>query len=119
MVGIVPPSSMCSAPVIAEARSETRNATSSAMSWGCAGRVVEGHFSLDRGDVDDRSSPGLDHGGDQAAIEAYRSEKVEMQGVVPYLWGERREPAGRGGCAAAGDVDDDVRAAVGGDLLDH
>jgi hypothetical protein len=35
------------------------------------------------------------------------------------LWGERREPAGRGGRAAAGDVDDDVRAAVGGHLLDH
>jgi hypothetical protein len=69
--------------------------------------------------VDDRSGPGLDHGEDQTAINAYGSEKVELQGLVPELWGERREPAGRGGVAAAGDVDDDVRAAVSGHLLDH
>ena len=69
--------------------------------------------------MDDRSGPGLDHRWDQTAIEAHGSEKVELQSVVPELWGERREPAGRGGGATAGDVDDDVHAAVAGRLLDH
>ena len=63
--------------------------------------------------------PGLDHRWDQTAIDAHCSQKVELEGVMPELWGERREPAGRGGGTAAGDVDDDVRAAVIGHLLDH
>jgi hypothetical protein len=82
-------------------------------------RVVERHFPLDRGDVDDRSGPGLDHRWDQTAIDAHCSQKVELQGAVPLLWGGRREPAGRGGSAAAGDVDDDVRAPALGHPLDH
>src|SRR5947209_7476238 len=38
MVGVVPPSMTYSAPMIEEARSETRKATSSATSWGRFGR---------------------------------------------------------------------------------
>lgn len=81
-------------------------------------RVVQRHFALDRRHVDDRSCAGVDHRGDESAIEAYRPQEIELQRPAPQLRGEHREPARRGGPTAS-DVDDDVHASVLGDLLDH
>src|SRR4051794_27962912 len=109
MVGSVPPSMMWSAPVIAELRSETRKATSSATSSGLVGRPSgippREHDLLQRGGSVDLVS--VDDARDEpfgsAAFDEARGDGIDADAVWRELVGQALAVGGqRGLCCGVG-----------------